>query len=111
MEKGRGTKVSPLLLSSLLPTTLFCPSQERLCFLLEEALMKTPSMFMVYRRRTLENYHGYRPHSAFIQGPEGAGGKHQTAAPDASQPGIIIKKNVYITGEIASQIAKGKRQV
>lgn len=71
--------------------------------------MKTPPMFMVYGR-TLENCHGYRPHSASIQGPEGAGGKHRAAAPGAAQPGII-KKNVYIRGEIASQIAKGKCQV
>ena len=48
-------------------------------------------MITVYGRR-LENRHGYRPDSASVWGPEGAGGKHGAAAPGAAQPGIIIKK-------------------
>lgn len=95
MRKQKKPKVSPCLPSSPLPTALPCPRQEGLCVLPEEAVMKTPSTFTVYGRRTLENRHGYRPRSASIRGPQGAGGKHRTAAPDAAQPGIIIKKCLH----------------
>lgn len=107
-KKAWSLPSSPLLPSP--PATLPCPIQGKLCFLLEEAVMKPSPMFMVYER-TLENCHGYRPRSASIWGPEGAGEKHQVTAPGATQPRIIILKNVYIRGEVASQIAKGKPQV
>lgn len=40
-KENKKSKMS-LLLSSPLPATLPCPSQGKLCFLLEEAVMKTP---------------------------------------------------------------------